>query len=401
MPPIYDLTLGGIALPTAEQDFQEVVGSDYELVGAVPMPGPPRPASMYNINIPIYGDQQESNPASVGNTKRLQVRSLLQNAATRLQGIQLTTTFDPDIDGYIVIGSASIAYAAGGPTFADYMLSIQNAALIPAQQTLSIHMLTVQDRRLANVPLDPKWNVLRASPLAAKAHARHYLPLGASDVIGQSSPDLPDLHAYKTIWGTAHYVEGRVNGEAVTFEQEFEDVGKGDVRIFEGTERLPTTLDETLDPELVGWARIYGPLWPRRLADVPILDNGVCRIRHLGEGKFAVETAGKDGYSETSTFSVGHPRFVRASVQSWGTERGVVVAIFAGESSRVELHIALQRGWPGPALDTYRQGNRSRRLKIDGEAHTEEEGSWQHARLGVTAEEALITTIGERRLRLY
>lgn len=395
--PYYDLTLGGIALPTAEQDFSEQLGSDFELVGAVPMPGAPRPASMYNINIPIYGDPQESDPFATGNTKRAQVRALLQNAETRFEGIQLAAAFDATINGWIVIGTAELAYGVGGPTFADYMLRISGAALIPAQQALLAHRVLVQDRRSTSVPLDPRWRAFRSEPAKGAIRSRHYLPVGATDVFGQTDPQIPETGTYETLWGEAPYVENRKHGELLTFELPWEDVGKGDVRLFEPGETIATEHEDLLDPERVGWRRIYGPLWPR-LDDVPVLENGLCRVRHLGEGKFVVEKISRGRYEEAHSFALHHPRLVSASVVSWSTERGLVKATFAGASSRVDVQIGLQRGWPGPTVDIYHVGERSRKMTVEGDAHTEEIGDWEHARFGVGIQEALATSRSTRQL---
>ena len=45
----YDVSLGGVDLPTYEMDFDEQGGSDYTLVGAAVLPGPPRPLRFWPI----------------------------------------------------------------------------------------------------------------------------------------------------------------------------------------------------------------------------------------------------------------------------------------------------------------------------------------------------------------
>ena len=100
------------------------------------MPGPPRPASLYDLTIPIHGEPEDgAGQWAAGIAKRLSVRSLIQNDATRLTGIELEFPIDPDIEGYLVIGTATLSYAAGNVTFADFSLRINGAALIPAAQT--------------------------------------------------------------------------------------------------------------------------------------------------------------------------------------------------------------------------------------------------------------------------
>lgn len=387
---IYDVTLGGISFPTIEQTFSETVGGAYVVVGAAVLPGPPSPASIYNITIPVYGDSTETDPQAVGFSLRAQIKSLLQNDAVRFRGLYFTTTFDPDIDGWIVIGNADISYGTGGPTFGDFVLTINGAALIPAQQTLQAHRIVTTDRRSVAAPLDRNRNIFRAEPLKADATARHYLPVGAADVVGQIDPIVVPTQTYDTIFGKGVYITDRAHAETVTFEQPPEDIGKSDVRIFDQNSAGSFTRspEGDIDPEShYGWKRAYGPLWA--LKGWPVLDNGRCQIDPASGNSFDVYVSKNGKYVKSDHFTLGYPDTGRVSIVEWTPERAQLRGIVAGTKSRAEVYMTLQRGWPGPKLDIYHQGDRKGSFHVESDAQVETEDKWTHVRIGVSRAESL------------
>jgi hypothetical protein len=399
-PPYYDATLGGIALPTMNvEGFTEIIGGDYELVGAVPLPGAPRPR-FYNMVIPIYGDPLETNPYTVGNTKRTQVRDLLENDATRYAGVNYTVTYDTQLNAVIVIGSAELAYG-GGPDFGDFELRISQAAVVPATLILGAFAIDSADKRLETTPMDQRRMVgFRSAEAKQKAKPRHYLPVGAYDVIGQIEPRFVPLHSYKTIFGEGVYVEGRdVPGEILTFEKEWDPTEAGTVRVFDtgDTETVEFTADGDIDPERgYGWYRVYGR---RAMTKPPVVDNGVCRITHLRDTKFQVETVRNGRYEKTGTFDLGYERLISTMLDRVDKETVTVRFELGDDGRRGTAFVTLQRGWQGPSIDVTHLAKQSKvRTAIDG-LHEQGEG-WEHLRIGADASEALFHATQEPTLRM-
>jgi hypothetical protein len=210
-------------------------------------------------------------------------------------------------------------------------------------------------------------------------------------VVGQVDPVIPELHPYATLWGEGHYIEGRDHLEAITFDRDFTDIQKGNVRIFDRN-RAPTpkySASGDLDPKEYGWVRAFGPTFQLSGGDVPVIDNGVCRVRWTDEGNFEIDTLvpKQHKYKEaTEKFSVGHEKLLGARVEEWTRERGVVKASFASKTGRCDVHVSLQQGWEGPVFDIYSAG-RPPKLTNDGEAHFESDGNrWQQVRFGSPSE---------------
>lgn len=393
---IYDCTLGGISLPTYEQDFVQTVGGDYELVGAAVMPGAPRPASLYTINIPIYGDPTETDPTAVGLAKRAQVVALLQNALVRYQGLQFTSTFDPAIDGWLVIGTADVAYGDGGAGFGDFMLRIAGAAIIPAQQTLLGLRLLARDTRVPGTHIDRLMRHAVGEQVPHEAVVRHYLPVGADDVVGQAQPLLPAVGTYETLHGKAPYIDARVHGELVTYERPWADVGKGDVAVYDrnGNTTPAYTAAGDLDPQGVyGWVRIYGRSQLLQQGDVPVLDNGRCRVRYTGNGTWACDVCEGGRYVPGPRFDLGYPQLRSVALAEWTPEHAVLRVALADKGARADVYLHLQRGWPGPTVDVYHQGAK-RQAAVAGQAHHVWADGWEHLRVGFTRAEGLVQAAG-------
>lgn len=392
-PPYYDATLGGIALPTMNvEGFSETIGGDYELVGAVPLPGPPRPR-FYNMVIPIYGDPLETNPYTVGNTKRTQVRDLLENDATRYAGIAYTVTYDTQLNAIIVIGSADLAYG-GGPDFGDFELRVAQAAVVPATLILGAMALSSADKRLPTTPMDVRRMVgFRSEEVTTKAKPRHYLPVGAYDVIGQIEPKFVPLHGYSTIFGEGVYIEGRdVPGETVTFEKEWDPLEQGTVRAFDMQDNDLSSLGDRLSPEgdkdpeaLYGWHRVYGR---KAMNTPPVLDNGVCRVSHVSDTRFQMETASRGRYVRGDWFDLGYGEILNTILDRVDKESVTLRIEMGGDGRRGRAFITLQRGWQGPSVDVEHLTKESK-VRTNGDALHEQGEGWEHLRFGADASEAL------------
>jgi hypothetical protein len=267
-----------------------------------------------------------------------------------------------------------------------------------------VFQLLSSDRRQVAAPLDARMRTLRREPVrGVEAVARHYLPIGATDVVAQAPPHLPELGTYSTIYGTGHYVDDRQHGDAVTFELPVDRAGAGGVRLFDARDEQPATGDVSasaadVDPaQHLGWSQVYGPQWPRWRADMPVMDNGRCRVRYEGGGALAVEVCRGGRYTPAATVHTGYPDLVTAAVVAWSPERAVVRCVVAGTNTRGEADVVLQRGWPGPQVDVYHQGERHGHLRADGvDAHTEEAAGWSHLRVASRREALYQATVRRR-----
>lgn len=360
----YDLNLGGIDLPTFEQDFSETLGSDYTLVGSAVMPGPPRPASMYNLTINIYGDTEEPDRTTAGFTKRGQVKALLQNAAARYAGLAFTCVFDSSLNGYVVIGTGDISYNTGGATFGDFQLRCSNVVWIPA-------------------PLTIQAMVTRPTVSADPVEALHYLPVGASNVVGQADPVYPKTTAYDTLDGKGVFVEGRPVYETLQYDQPWENVLSGSVRVWDAPTYPDFTKDGDLDPEHVyGWMQAFGPTWSFR--GLPVIENGRTRAR-WDRGQILVETLKNGRYQDHGAVSTGYEIVGSPTILEWTSQEGTVrFPARSKDGNGGDVYVRLARGWKGPQVDVAHHAE-LRTTGVEGIAHlAERQGSRDRFLLGTT-----------------
>lgn len=109
---------------------------------------------------------------------------------------------------------------------------------------------------------------------------------------------------------------------------------------------------------------VYGPDYPLTPDDVPVLENGICRVRyeqvkaafslHLWVAGDYVEV-GRFAFWRTETIDQ-YSTLLRPFVAEWTPDRAVIGAAFrAGEdtSYRCDAYLTLQRGWRGPRVELY------------------------------------------------
>lgn len=115
------------------------------------------------------------------------------------------------------------------------------------------------------------------------------------------------------------------------------------------------------------WEEVYGPDYPLTSDDVPVLENGVCRVRYVKErAAFALDAWDSDteDYLEQARVTAwvvnpvgdrGHfSQLVRPMVLEWTPERAVIGATLSGGGAdRCALYITLQRGWSAPRFEAY------------------------------------------------
>jgi hypothetical protein len=113
------------------------------------------------------------------------------------------------------------------------------------------------------------------------------------------------------------------------------------------------------------WEEMYGPDQPVEPGDVPVLDNGICRIEY--EPQLGVFSVQRSFLSLGYWVPIGRLSFydknlvvfnglIDARLYSWTPEKAVVRAVlgsYANYDKRAELFITLCRGWTGPRIDMY------------------------------------------------
>lgn len=121
------------------------------------------------------------------------------------------------------------------------------------------------------------------------------------------------------------------------------------------------------DPqEDYGWEEAYGPSYPWTPGDVPVLGNGLCRVRYIATiNGWALDVYAPGlGYTEVGrvtawTQAAAAGAWVQlatlksAQLIDWTPERAVVLAVIAAGAVRARLYITLERGWHGPRWELY------------------------------------------------
>lgn len=129
-------------------------------------------------------------------------------------------------------------------------------------------------------------------------------------------------------------------------------------------------VDPLGDPQdNLGWEEVYGSDYPYTPGDVPVLANGLCRVRWLAAySAFAIDVnIGGLGYQEqgrvvlysdeSGNVLTAHGNVSSAVLVEWSPERAVVrlttSTIVSGQRVRMDTFITLQRGWTGPRFECY------------------------------------------------
>jgi hypothetical protein len=266
-----DLSLGRIRLPTLMDDVAESVGDQLQAVGGGVAPGARQPRA-FNLTIPIYGAPQDLDPTGVANRLRRQVRSLMENSQARLQGVYLYFNADPELNTFMLIGSADIVYSDGGPSLGDYQLKLNDGYAVARYRThRGARRLEIYDRRLATTPRDYLRTVYTTDFASLAGMAVHGLPIGVSDIVGYGRASLP---AYPTggsparqgLEGFVPMVVFRTHGEVVSYEASERLRGKGDVVVWDrrgsplGPYRVNLATNPSAEINTAAWGANSGTL---------------------------------------------------------------------------------------------------------------------------------------------
>lgn len=240
--PIRDLWIGRLGLPTVEAPVGEQLGSEVTATGDSTAVGMRR-VKGFTFNWPIHGTTGDANPYASGQRMRRQLRSAMQNSLYRLAGLYVMMTYDPERNGWMVIGTGTLEDADGGPTLAEYLLTINDAYRVAGQAThRDGFRVDLTDLRLTYSPVDYYGQVMGGTFAALTALALPALPVGGSDIsvleapvltFNRNSSDGPVPMAYlKTSPYTA--TQGALgSGDVLNWERDEPYFNRGDVVVYD------------------------------------------------------------------------------------------------------------------------------------------------------------------------
>lgn len=155
-------------------------------------------------------------------------------------------------------------------------------------------------------------------------------------------------------------------GPNIRFDESFaapvERVGDAPPTYAEAMTATFTSTDPQAD---LGWEEVYGPDQPLTLGDLPVLDNGLCRVRWVrgatylfaldawiaGTGYVEQGRVHLNGYAAGPvTANILHS----VNVEEWTPDRAVLRVVMADTAGvRLEVYITLERGWTAPRFEVY------------------------------------------------
>jgi hypothetical protein len=208
---------------------------------------------------------------------------------------------------------------------------------------------------------------------------------------------------YKTIFGDGVYVEDRVHGELVRFDQDWDKVHVGNVRVFDtrGNDEPEWSARGDREPDYqntYAWVPAFSSAFPFT-GEWPVLDNGVVRVRRLKNTRFALDTADGDHYKlKDDTFDLGYENVRRVTLTEWSNERAVLRAVVEDKGDLADVGVILQRGWRGPRVEMTHHSEKHPKVKATGEVHRDGGKGWETVQLGASADEALMGTVGQAQI---
>lgn len=378
-PPGYDLRIGPLHLQCPLEQVSEQVGTGLEQVGAALTPGERRPRPL-KLKLPVRGYHRELDTRAVGFRQRRQVRQLLDNERWMAQGVPWSWDIDPDLDGWLLIGSGEISETNLGITFADFELALDDVWMVARPGTHRMaRRLDLADRRTGLVPRDTR-GVIYSTSYAGNALPSEPLTLpgdvlsltGARNRAPASSTAGPALPDGRRLWRTV----AAEPGEVVSYMPDTVLVGDrtapfllddlGAVKVWDigGDDVDPGSYTGESDraPDVYrGWERVLGD--PLTAATPLAMDNGWARVIWLGPQPS--QGLALESWDASAGCMRRHGRVLHATntlehtVVEITPDRGVL-EFRAGDKA---LRVILQRGWTGPRLESYADSGGTARVE--------------------------------------
>lgn len=350
---ILTVQLGPLRFWTLRESVSEQLGDDLEIVGNILRPGDrgPRPLQLV---LPVRGPDGDPLALEKGQRLRRQVRALMENAAAKGQGFYFAWSIDPELDGWLLISTAVLDQdpAGAGSTFGEWKLTLKANRIGTTRSHREARRLDAYDRRLPTTPLDELGRVFGTNFAAQAASARLATPLGRDvQINGQPRPSGTPLGS--PTFGHRYGDTGEVAaGDVVSFDTDpAVDAGQVTVR------DRPAPASPEAD-----WVAVLGSAQALTPGDAPVLSNGLCRVRWVPDrGAIAVDDAAGAEIHRVSLQAGGQ---LFNAAQNPGPLLGVTVVEATTERAllnirlqlgvvRVDLFVALQRGWTGPRVEAY------------------------------------------------
>lgn len=180
--------LGPLRFPTLLAAPKEQFGDGLDAVGRV-LTQPDSKPHAFELTLPVRVDGSPT-PREAGMRLRRQLRALLANTAARLQGLWFSLDFDPELAGWLLVGSGDVEYAEGGPTFGEFTVSLGDCYRVGARRThRPACRLDARDRRPASAAKDLLGDVFAADLSTLAAQTMVALPPGATALrTGRGAP---------------------------------------------------------------------------------------------------------------------------------------------------------------------------------------------------------------------
>lgn len=357
----------------------ESVGDGLEAVGAALIAAERRPRGL-KLKLPVRGYERDDDPREAGLRLRRQVRQVFDNARWRLQGFYFVFDPDPDLDCWLLVGTAEINETDPGLSFGEFELDLGEVYIAGRPGTHRPgRRASIADLRTGLVPRDTR-RKLYTTDFSAQALPTEplFLPGDAVDLVRSSNQTVTNtagtLRSGRRLWRSVAGSDGEVftylPDDAVLSGRErylgLDELGSVRVWDLENAEAYPpveadyTTAEDT-DPTLMGWEQVLGDVLS---PDHPLaMDNGLVRLVWLGaaagEG-LAVEYWDDDLERYHRAGRVLHALDVREQRVVEATPERAVLEWRAG---RYAMRAILQRGWWGPRLESYDDGGSTARLE--------------------------------------
>lgn len=272
--PVRDLRLGRLRLVTLTDQIAESIGDELDVDEGGVAIAKRRPRK-FSFVIPIHG-ATDPNPYQLAQRLRRQVRAAMENATYRDGALYMAFTPDPELNGWMSVGSGQIQYKDGGVTFGEYQLELDTAFRIGSLRThRPARRVELYDRTLPTTFRDAR-SIITGTDFAALRGTRTgpylatgqptYLPVGAMDPLATAafnySRALVTTQARAGIDGAGSFVTGLQHGNVVSYEQAENQQNLGDVVVWDRqgvtNPTVPLALtnlvpNPSFETDLAGW----------------------------------------------------------------------------------------------------------------------------------------------------
>jgi hypothetical protein len=376
----YDVRLGPLAFVTPANVIGEAIGDGLEAVGAALTTAERKPRPL-KLTLPVRGSPLSLDMRQAGLDLRRHLRELIDNAEYRLRGFYFTWSADPEMDSWLLIGTAELQETDPGISFGEYMLELNEVYLVgrpgthrPGRRAAIADLrtgLAPRDSRRLLYSTDFKEQALPTEPLFLPGDVVGLVRSGNKPVVSTAlGPERPGgRHPYRGCAAedgeALHYLPDPTLLPERGSYIELDELGAVRVWDLSGAYTYPPnptgySLERDTDPNIYyGWKRLLGDVLT---PTIPLaMDNGLCRVIWLGP----VEGLAIEYWDATTNHFLRIGRVLNAlntseqRVVELTSERGVL----EWRVGRYAMRATLQRGWWGPRMEAYDDGGEEARLE--------------------------------------